>query len=82
MLQSESWSSSSLAVPSPSRRVGYSLYYEGDELEERIARWFRLDINLFIDDNMIKVCLYSGVCPFPMDGIREVFFTTFRHHAG
>ena len=38
--------------------------------------------HLFIDDNMIKVCLYSGVCPFPIEGIREgFFFTTFRHHA-
>ena len=71
MLQSESWSSSSLGVPSQSRRFGYGLYYEEDELEERIARWFRLDICLLMI--MWSKCVYI---------VASVPFTSFPHYAG
>ena len=74
MLQSETWSSSSPGVPSRSKRFGDSWYCEQDELEERVTRWFRLDICLLMI--IWSKCVYiAASVPFRLKGSERVFFS-------
>ena len=76
MLQSETWSSSSLGVQSRSRRFGDSWYCEEDELQERVTRWFRLDICLLMI--IWSKCVYiAASVTFRLNGSERFFFHDF-----